>query len=208
MRQGSGTNLRRIRRTISFACVLCCLGSGCTSPLASNVVRPGEAPPATEPAGPYRIGADDTVEVLVWKEPEISGPVKVRPDGMISLPLTGDVRAAGLTADQLAASIRERLGAFIEVPHVAVRLAEMGSRRFYVVGNVHTPGVYPLNAGQTVLQAVAAAGGFTDFANRHKLRLLRQHGAETTVVTCDYEAVIRGEAQDILLEPNDSVVVP
>jgi polysaccharide export outer membrane protein len=127
---------------------------------------------------------------------------------MISLPLTGDVRAAGLTADELAGSIRERLGAFIEVPHVAVRLTEMASRRFYVVGNVHTPGVYPLNAGQTILQSVAAAGGFTDFANRHKLRLLRQHGTETTVVTCDYEAVIRGEAQDLLLEPNDSVVVP
>src|SRR5215470_4996884 len=122
-----------------------------------------DAKPETEPSG-YTIGADDLLAVNVWKEPEISRTVLVRPDGNISLPLIGDLRANGRTPDQLRAEIRQRLLGYLSDPEVAVIVQEARSQKFNILGEVERPGSYPLGKSMTVLDAIAVAGGLRDFA--------------------------------------------
>jgi polysaccharide export outer membrane protein len=152
----------------------------------------------------YRIALGDTLDVIVWREDKISGPVQVRPDGMITVPLAGELKAAGLTPEELAKAVREALARFIDDPNVVVRVAAMGNRRFFV-GNVRTPGMYELRPDQTFLQALAIAGGFTEFAARTHVRIVRI-GAPP--LEPDYDAIVKGKAQDLPLEPNDTIVVP
>jgi polysaccharide biosynthesis/export protein len=168
--------------------------------------RPAPLPPPPPP-GPYQIGPGDTLNIVVWREDKISGPVQVRPDGMISVPLIGDIRAAGLTPDALAGQIHAGLSRFIDNPNVVVQVTATGSRRFFVVGNVKTPGAYDLQANQTLLQALAVAGGFTDFADRNGIRIIRTNPHPQTVYP-NYKAIIRGEAADVRLQPKDTIVVP
>jgi len=155
--------------------------------------------------GPYQIAAGDTLEILVWREENVSGKVDVRPDGMITLPLAGDVRAAGMTPEDLGKTLHDRLSQFIDNPNVVVRVVTMGSRRYFVVGNVRSPGMFDLRADLTFLQAMAVAGGFTDFAARGKVRIIR---VSAPPVMADYDAIVKGIAPDIRLEPNDTIVVP
>ena len=171
---------------------------------ARQPVVPLDPPP---PAPPYQIGASDTLEVIVWNEDKVSGPVQVRPDGMITVALIGDLPAAGLTPETLAENIRTGLSRFIDNPNVVVRVGATGSRKYFIVGNVHAPGTYDLRADQTFLQALSVAGGFSDFADRKAVRIIRQNGSGSPVRP-DYDAIIRGEEADIRLEPNDTIVVP
>jgi len=184
--------------------VVAAVVGGCTA--QQTGVR-GAPEVEVEETGAYRIGAGDTLDILVWKEPEISGSARVRPDGKITVPLIGDVTALDAAPDDLAATLRERLTRFIDQPNVVVRVAEMGSRRFFVVGNVQSPGMYDLRPGQTLLQALAVAGGFTDFAERGGLRILRRRG-EQRLLKCDYGAIVRGDVRDVPIEPDDTIVVP
>ena len=154
---------------------------------------------------PYQIAASDTLEILVWREEQVSGKVDVRPDGMITLPLGGDVHAAGLTPEDLGKTLHDKLSQFIDNPNVVVRVLTMGSRRYFVVGNVKGPGMFDLKADLTFLQAIAVSGGFSDFAARGKVRIIR---ASTPQVIVDYDAIVKGAAPDIRLEPNDTIVVP
>src|SRR5580693_10389004 len=121
----------------------------------------------------YKIGALDVLRVDVWKEPEISRLVPVRPDGKISLPLLNDVQAAGLTAMQLAANIREGLTKFLNGPQVTVTVTQINSRRVFVTGEVAHSGAMPLLPGMTALQALSASGGFTQFAREKSIYILR-----------------------------------
>ena len=162
-------------------------------------------------AATYVIGADDVLAINVWKENEISQEVPVRPDGKVSLPLIGDVQASGLTPQELQQTIRTRLAAYLVNPTVTVMVREARSHRFNVVGEVEHPGSYVLGQALTVLDALAMAGGFRDFAKTGGIYVLRLHadGAHERL-SFNYKQVISGRnlEQNILLQPGDTVVVP
>jgi polysaccharide biosynthesis/export protein len=161
-------------------------------------------------AGPdYVIGADDTLHISVWKEPDLTVTLPVRPDGKISLPLLDDVVAAGSTPMQLATAITEKLKKYIEDPRVTVVVTQMNSQRIYVMGEVLHPGAMALLPNMTVLQALANAG-FTQFANTKGIYVLRNENGKQQKIGVNYKAMIKGDAMDqnIVLKPADTVVVP
>ena len=165
--------------------------------------------PATDDPA-YLIGEEDVLAINVWKEPEISRVVPVRPDGKISLPLLNDVQAAGLTPMQLAMVITERLKKYVTDPQVTVIVTAINSRRFYILGEVNRAGAYPLLPNMTVLQALSGAGGFTQFANLKGIYILRNESGKQMKYPFNYKEVIRGKLaeQNILLKPGDTIVVP
>lgn len=165
--------------------------------------------PATTDAA-YKIGAQDVLRIDVWKEPEISRSVPVRPDGKISLPLLNDVQAAGLTAMELANNIGEGLKKFITNPQVTVSVSEINSRRVYVTGEVTRPGAFPLLPNMTVLQGLTSAGGFTQFARIKNIYVLRTEGGKQVKHPFNYKDVVNGKrAEDnIMLQASDTIVVP
>jgi len=158
----------------------------------------------------YIIGADDVLDISVWKEPDVSRSVPVRPDGKISLPLVSDVQAAGLTPTQLAADLTTRLKKFLNDPQVTVIVTAINSRRIYIVGEVARPGAFPLLPNMTVLQALADAGGFTTFANTKKIHILRMINGKQTEFPFEYREVLEGNktSENITLLPGDEIVVP
>jgi polysaccharide biosynthesis/export protein len=165
----------------------------------------------TYTASDYVIGPDDLLAVNVWKEDEISRQVPVRPDGRVSLPLIGDVQAAGLTPLELQQSIRTRLAAYLVNPTVAVMVQEARSHRFNVVGEVEHPGSFVLGQPLTVLDALALAGGFRDFAKTGAIYVLRLNADRSHQrIPFNYKQVINGRnlQQNIHLQSGDTVVVP
>jgi polysaccharide biosynthesis/export protein len=161
-------------------------------------------------AGPdYVIGADDNLHISVWKEPDLTTSLPVRPDGKISLPLLNDVPAAGLTPMQLADSITEKLKKYISDPRVTVVVTAMNSRRVYILGEVLHTGAVPLLPNMTVLQALATAG-FTQFANVKGIYVLRTENGKQVKLPFNYKQVVKGAdpRQNIALKPGDTVVVP
>lgn len=162
-------------------------------------------------ADDYVIGPDDVLAVNVWKEDEISRQVPVRPDGKVSLPLIGDVQAAGLTPLELQQSIRVRLAAYLVNPTVTIMVQEARSHRFNVVGEVEHPGSFVLGQPLTVLDALAMAGGFRDFAKTGGIYVLRLNpDGSHQRIPFNYKQVISGRnlQQNIPLQPGDTVVVP
>jgi polysaccharide export outer membrane protein len=164
-------------------------------------------PPPSDSIEPYQIGPGDQLDIVVWKEDQVSGKVQVRPDGMITVPLIGELQAAGKTPDAVAEQITTGLSSYIDDPRVAVRV-EATARRFFVIGNVRAPGAYPLTADQTVLQGLAVCGGLTEFADRGGVRIIRSGGSRPGAIAVDYDAIVKGRELDIALEPNDTIVVP
>lgn len=160
--------------------------------------------------GEYKIGPQDVVRIDVWKEPDISRTIPVRPDGKISLPLLGDVQAAGLTALQLGDSIRDGYKKFINSPQVTVTVNEINSRRVYVSGEVGHPGALPLLPKMTALQALTSSGGFTQFAKTKNIYILRTEDGKQVKHPFNYKDVINGKKPEdnILLLPGDTIVVP
>jgi polysaccharide biosynthesis/export protein len=158
----------------------------------------------------YKIGAQDVVRIDVWKEPDISRTIPVRPDGKISLPLLNDVQAAGLTAMQLAGSIRSGLTRYLTNPQVTVTVTEINSRRVYVTGEVARTGAIPLLPNMTVLQALSSAGGFTQFAKTKGIYILRMENGQQVKYPFNYKDALNGKhpEQNILLKPGDLIVVP
>ena len=170
------------------------------------------APEAATAAGvppDYVIGADDTLHISVWKEPDLTATLPVRPDGKISLPLLNDVPAAGMTPMQLKDSITEKLKKYIADPRVTVVVTAMNSRRYFVSGEVVHSGAMPLLPDMTVLQALASAG-FTQFANVKGIYLLRTESGRQVKLPFNYKEVVRGNhpEQNIMLKPGDTIVVP
>jgi polysaccharide biosynthesis/export protein len=158
----------------------------------------------------YKIGPQDVVRIDVWKEPEISRTIPVRPDGKISLPLLNDVQASGLTAMQLAGAIREGLTKYLTGPQVTVTVVEINSRRVYVTGEVVRAGALPLLPNMTLLQALSSAGGFTQFAKLKGIYVLRTEDGKQVKHPFNYKEVVKGKNQEenILLQPGDVIVVP
>ena len=173
--------------------------------------RGNDAPkPVTQPAN-YVIGADDMLAVNVWREPEISRNVLVRPDGNISLPLVGDLRANGRTPDQLRDEIKQRLLGYLSDPEVTVFVQEARSQKFNILGEVERPGSYPLGKSMTVLDAIALAGGFRDFAKTTKIFIVRVDADGSRVrIPFNYKEAIKAQKlnQNTELQPHDTVVVP
>jgi polysaccharide biosynthesis/export protein len=158
----------------------------------------------------YVIGAQDVLDINVWKEPDVSRVVPVRPDGKISLPLLNDVQAAGLTPDQLAAKVTEELKKYVTNPQVTVIVTAINSQRVYILGEVTRPGAFPLLPGMTVLQALSSAGGFTQFAKVKNIFVRRLQDGKESKYPFNYKDVIGGKKpeQDILLKAGDTIVVP
>jgi polysaccharide export outer membrane protein len=178
---------------------------------AAEAVKTPPAVPALPTAAPvdpktYVIGPEDILLVRVWRESELSGGVQVRPDGKITLPLIGELDAAGLTPEGLKAKIVEALSEFINKPEVLVSLQAVQSKKYYIVGGVGRPGTFPLVVPLTVLEALTNAGGFREFANTKKITILRG----TKILKFNWNEVVKGKnmQQNVLIENGDYIVVP
>src|SRR6267154_601436 len=158
----------------------------------------------------YLIGPDDELIISVWKEPEISRTVPVRPDGKISLALLNDVQASGRTPMQLGSDITERLKNFISEPQVTVIVARINSQRIFVVGEVPRTGSFTLLPNMTAVDAISSAGGFTPFAKRTKIYILRKENGKLISIPFNYKEVVknRRSEQDVALKAGDRIVVP
>lgn len=166
--------------------------------------------PLTEPSG-YRIGTGDVLQILVWKEPDASVPnVVVRPDGKITVPLVKEIEVVGLTPQELEKLLVERLSKFIRGVDVTVVPKEIVSQKVFILGAVRKEGPIPIQSAMTVLQALNAAGGLTEYAKKKKIYILRNENGKQVRIPFDYQAVIRGEKpeQNILVRPEDTIVVP
>lgn len=189
--------------------------------MAQSAVSKGEAVKSDKSGDPartatqetassdYIIGADDMLHISVWKEPDLTETLPVRPDGKISMPLLNDVPAAGLTPLQLKDSITEKLKKYIADPRVTVVVTAMNSRRIFVTGEVQHTGPMMLLPHMTVLQALAQAG-FTQFANLKTIYILRTEDGKQLKLPFNYKEVVKGNQpeQNIPLKPGDTVVVP
>jgi polysaccharide export outer membrane protein len=157
----------------------------------------------------YVIGPADVLEVTVWKEPTLSGPVTVRPDGKISLTLLGDLPAAGTTSLGLADRIKEGLQKYIQDPSVFVVVTAVNSKRVFLVGEIQHVGPISLTSGMTPLQAIATAGGLTPFANSKHIYILRLEGSGQVKIPFNYKQALKGNgSQSISLLAGDTIVVP
>ena len=159
----------------------------------------------------YIIGGDDVLSISVWKEPDLTRLIPVRSDGKISLPLIGEIQAAGRTPAQLQQEIEVSLRSYITEPQVTVIVQEIHSEKFNIFGEVNKPGSYPLAANTTIVDALALAGGFKDFAKKKAVYVLRQNpqGGETRI-PFNYQEFIKGKnvSQNIKIRPHDTIVVP
>lgn len=168
------------------------------------------APPESAPAPEYRIARGDKLRIEVYKDTYLSQSVQVRPDGRITLPLAGDMTAEGLTSIELRDRISGLLKEYVANPVVTVIVVETVDPVVYVMGEVNTPGSVPMRGPMTVLQALAVAGGFKDFANPRGIRILRRakDGVTVDTIPFNYKDAIKPDAQVVLLQPGDTVVVP
>ncbi len=165
---------------------------------------------ANNQAGPtYVIGPDDTLHIAVWKEADLTATVPVRPDGKISLPLLNDVQAAGLTPEQLASSLTEKLKKYIADPRVTVVVAAINSKRIYMVGEVARTGALSMLPNMTVLQALSSAG-LNQFAKTKGIYILRSENGKQEKLPVNYRKLVKGQhmEQNYLLQPGDTIVVP
>ena len=160
----------------------------------------------------YILGPEDVLEIIVWKNADLSKQVQVRPDGRISLPLIGDVPAVGRTTTQLTAELTTRLASYMENPTVSILVKEVNSYAIYVLGEVAKPGKYPLKTKTTLLQALTLASGFTPTAARNKIVIFRfgkdSEGLKKIKASYDDIVVRDGSNQNIELKPGDQIVVP
>ena len=172
--------------------------------LAADVPNPAKPPDEF-----YVIGPGDALEIVIWKEPTLSGSAKVRPDGFITLPLINEVQVLGLTTAQLRKTLEEKYREFVASPFVTIRVAGITSSEIFLIGQVAKPGAYPAIGNDTVLLLLTRAGGLTIFADRHDIKVMRRDGGRVTEFIVDYDAIVKGDLkQDIVLRPGDRIIVP
>jgi polysaccharide export outer membrane protein len=188
------------------------LAACATDPNLVEAQRADESRPVIEET--YRIGVDDGLQISVWRNPELSVAVPVRPDGMISVPLIGDVRAGGLTPEQVSKAIRDKLGAFIRDPNVTVIVTNLRSHEFLsrirITGAVRAPRSIPFRRGMTVLDAILEAGGVNDFASPNRTKLYRRDKDAARVIDIDLGDILnKGRLEtNVKLLPGDVLTVP
>jgi polysaccharide export outer membrane protein len=170
--------------------------------------KPANRSPSALPE--YVVGEADVLKVNIWKEPDMSEIAVVRPDGNISLPFVNELKVSGLTPSQIQNVIRDQLKTYLTNPQVTVTVVEIHSKKAFITGEVSRPGEYPLNSETTVLQLIAEAGGFTAFAKRNSVVILRVENAQPQRLRFNYREVIQGRKieQNVALHPGDIVVVP
>ena len=205
-----------MRTFVSAALAIVMLGPGTALAQSTQAQQP---PAAARPAVPgtvvatdpgYTIGPEDVLGVLFWRDADMSGDVVVRPDGMITLPLLRDVKAAGFTPDELADRIQKAAREYVTDASVTVVVRQMNSRKVFITGEVARPGAYPLTSTMTVMQLIAVAGGLTEFADSKKISIMRLEGGQTKTFTFHYNDVAQGKRrqENLVLKPGDTVVVP
>ena len=185
---------------------------GLTEAWGENVDVGAESPVPSQ-THEYLIGPEDVLEVSVWKNAELSKVVIVRPDGMISLPLTGDIKAAGFTPNQLRTTITGKLKEYMETAVVSVIVQQVNSFRVFILGEVVKPGVYTLKSKTTLLQAIAIAGGFNQFASRNKIVIIREKiedSAKTEKINIRFDDIVysKDEDKNFVLMPSDTIFIP
>jgi polysaccharide export outer membrane protein len=201
-------NLIRIVIGWLFSAVMVCGAIGCVEAQVNykvDMVPPGE----------FLLGPEDVLVVTVWKNTDLSREVVIRPDGMISMPLIGDVPAANVTANHLAKRISDRLTEYMASPIVSVQLKEVNSYFIYVLGEVTKPGKYPLKSYANVMQGISLGGGFTPFAKKNKTKVLRATGNDSSEkhqieIPVQYDDILKGNATpgNFYLRSGDVIVVP
>ncbi len=208
---------RSVASTLTITLILCGILAGQTRP-QEQVPNPNtQTDPARQNNGigigtaavdprTYVIGAEDVLFIRVWREADFTAPYIVRPDGKISLPLVGDLQAAGLTPERLADQIEQALAEFINKPDVTVSLQQVNSKKFYITGQVFRPGEFPLIVPTRIFDALSNAGGFRDFANRKKIIIMRGNDR----LKFNYNDILKGKnlEQNIFLENGDTIVIP
>ncbi len=188
--------------TVTRAAPLLVLAAACATSHPSQMA-------SDRPDAEYRIGREDVLEVVVWHEPELTRVVPVRPDGKISLPLAGDLDAAGQTPAELQARLVKVFGPYIRDPAVAVLVREINGSRVFVLGEVTKPGAFPLRGPMSVVQAVALAGGRTEFGGDEVVWVRQKKDGKTERVTLSYGDLMKGEAAGALwLRSGDVLYVP
>jgi polysaccharide export outer membrane protein len=177
--------------------------------LAQDAPRPVPEAPAT-PLLEYRIGPADVLQLFVWREPDLTRDITVRVDGKVTVPLLGDVDAAGRTPQELAEEISTRLARFLAAPQVTVGLAQANSARFHVLGQVVKPGDYAITRRTTVLQALALAGGFKEFAKTENIVIIRHGRDKQWAIPVNYKSMESAKdlSGNLVLEPGDTILVP
>ena len=172
--------------------------------LASDIPNPAQ--PSEEF---YLIGPGDGLGINVWKEPTLSGSVKVRPDGYVTLPLINELQVSGMTTANLRKLLEEKYKEFTVDPFVTIRIEGIASAEVFMVGQVGKPGAFPLVGNETILQLLTRAGGLSVFADRSNIRVVRREKDKITEYVIDYDAILKGDLrQDILLRPGDRIIVP
>jgi polysaccharide export outer membrane protein len=177
-----------------------------------SVLRGKETLPksATMVPGEYRVGPPDVLSIGVWKQPDLSVPaVQVRPDGKISLPLVGDIKVEGLTAREIKEAITERVKEYVTDPEVTVIVVQVNNPVIFIIGEVNRPGPISIRQNTTVLQAIAMAGGFSTFADKDDIHILRREGGKEYRFRFNYKKVVKGKdmEQNIYVRPGDVIVV-
>jgi polysaccharide biosynthesis/export protein len=168
-----------------------------------------QAPPPGVNSTRYVLAPEDSISVTVWKEPSFSGTLPIRPDGMISLSLLGDLQAAGYTPMQLSTEISKRLEKFIQDPNVTVTVLAVRPKEVYMLGEIQHVGPVAITPDMTPLQAIAAAGGLSPFAKAKRIYILREQQGKQVKIPFDYKKAIRnGDQQGLSLTPGDTIVVP
>ena len=179
-----------------------------TTPVQAASAAPSTVPNATA-QDTYIVGPSDVLAITVWKEPTFSGSLLVRPDGMISIPLLGDIQASGLTPLQLADQIATKLKKFVQNPNVSVEISQIHSKVVYLLGEVAKKGPVDMTPGMTLLEAIASAGGLTDFANTKKIYILRNVAGDHQTIAVHYKEALKGNAAlNLVLKAGDTIVVP
>ena len=203
-------NRHYVLNALISAAIATSLLSAAPAPKAASNVRL-DATENARPVKKYVIGPGDVLQITVYKEPELSVPsTTVRSDGMISVPLVKEVEAGGLTPGELGVLLTQKLSKLVRDADVTVVVKEIHSEQVFVIGAVKKEGGVNLTSRLTVLQAISAAGGFTDYAKRKKVYVLRNDGRKQSRIAFNYEAVLEGAniEQNILLQPGDTIVVP
>jgi polysaccharide biosynthesis/export protein len=177
-----------------------------TPPAASSAPAPGAVSSAA--TADYRLVAGDKLRIEVYKDTQLSQSLQVRPDGKITLPLIGDIAAEGRTSAELRDTIVSSLKEYNSNPVVTVIVVETVPPVFYVMGEVNSPGTLPLKGSVTVVQALAMAGGFKDFAKKKDISILRKGAAAGETLKFNYNDAIKGKGQPVYVQPGDTVIVP
>ena len=201
------TQPKLVARWIVSCLLLCCGMQGCAEMSGAHI---GELESKPIPDAAYLLGPEDVVKISVWKDEQLTQEVIVRPDGMISFPLVGDVAAAGRTVEDIRLELVKRLNKFVPNPHVAVMATKLHSYKIYVTGRVNKPGEFLVGHYTDVLQALSLAGGLTPFAAENDIKVMRREKGEQKMYPFRYGDVRKGRAleQNILLQRGDVVIVP